>query len=67
MQKQILRPKDVITEYSLSRTTIWRKEREGTFPKKVKLGSRAVGYLKSDLEAWLQSLKAPEPDSEPRP
>jgi predicted DNA-binding transcriptional regulator AlpA len=33
----------------------------------VKLGSRAVGYLKSDLEAWLQSLKAPEPDSEPRP
>ena len=57
MEKQILRPKDVIREFGLSRTTIWRKEREGTFPKKVKIGSRAVGYLRTDLEGWLQGLK----------
>jgi prophage regulatory protein len=57
MQRQVLRPKEVIKEYGLSRTTIWRKERDGTFPKRVRLGSRAVGYLRSDLEAWLQSLK----------
>lgn len=57
MQRQVLRPKEVIKEYGLSRTTIWRKEREGSFPKRVRLGSRAVGYLRSDLEAWLQSLK----------
>lgn len=57
MQRQVLRPKEVIKEYGLSRTTIWRKEQDGTFPKKVRLGARAVGWLKSDLDAWLQSLK----------
>jgi len=57
MQRQVLRPKEVIKEYGLSRTTIWRKERDGTFPKKVRLGARAVGWLKSDLDVWLQSLK----------
>jgi prophage regulatory protein len=57
MANQVLRPKQVIEEYGLSRTTIWRKEREGTFPKRVKIGSRAVGYLRIDLEAWLQGLK----------
>lgn len=57
MQRQVLRPKEVIKEYGLSRTTIWRKEREGTFPKRLKLGARAVGWLRSDLEAWLESLK----------
>jgi len=57
MGKQVLRPKQVIEEYGLSRTTIWRKEREGTFPKRVRLGSRAIGWLRSDLEAWLQGLK----------
>jgi len=55
--KQILRTKEVIHEYGLSRSTIWRKERAGTFPRKVKIGSRAVGYLISDLDTWLQSLK----------
>jgi prophage regulatory protein len=57
MQRQVLRPKEVIREYGLSRTTIWRKERDGTFPKKVRLGSRATGYLRVDLENWLRGLK----------
>jgi prophage regulatory protein len=57
MQRQILRPKEVIKEYGLSRSTIFRLEREAKFPKRVRLGSRDVGYLRSDLEAWVQSLK----------
>lgn len=57
MANQVLRSKQVIEEYGLSRTTIWRKEREGTFPKRVRLGTRAVGWLRSDLETWLKSLK----------
>lgn len=61
--KQILRNKQVVEEYGLSSTTIWRREREGTFPKRVKLaGGRAVGWLRSDLEAWLQGLKGQRTD-----
>lgn len=62
MAKQVLRIKDVVEEYGLSRTSIWRKENLGSFPKRVRLGAgRAVGWLRSDLEAWLQSLKASAP------
>jgi prophage regulatory protein len=42
---------DVIT--GLSRTTRWRLEREGKFPARRKLSSMAVGWLKSEIDAWL--------------
>jgi prophage regulatory protein len=64
MGKQILRTREVVEEYGVSRSFIWRGEKAGTFPKRVKLGPRAVGWLKSDLDEWLQSLKAPAPTSE---
>jgi prophage regulatory protein len=57
MGQQVLRTKQVVAEYGVSRTFIWRGEIAGTFPKRVKLGARAVGWLRSDLEAWLQGLK----------
>lgn len=57
MEQQIIREKEVIKVVGLSRTSIWRKERLGTFPHRIKLGARAVGWLRSDLEAWLQGLK----------
>lgn len=62
MAKQVLRVKDVVEEYGLSRTSIWRKERTGSFPRRVRLGAgRAVGWLRSDLEAWLKTLQTPAP------
>lgn len=62
MEKQILREKELIKIVGLSRTSIWRKERLGTFPRRVKLGAggRAIGWLRSDVEAWLQELKRTE-------
>jgi prophage regulatory protein len=57
MSSHVLRTKQVIKEYNVSRSFIWRGEKAGTFPKRVKLGARAVGWLRTDLEAWLQGLK----------
>jgi prophage regulatory protein len=57
METVVLRTKQVIKEYNVSRSFIWRGEKAGTFPKRVKLGARAVGWLRTDLEAWLQGLK----------
>jgi prophage regulatory protein len=37
----------------LSRTTIWRLERTGQFPRRVLLSARAVGWQESELKAWL--------------
>ncbi len=57
MQDQILRLPKVMELTGKSRTTLWRDEREGRFPKRVKIGPRAVGWLRSSVEKWLQELK----------
>ena len=37
----------------MSRTTRWRLERTGRFPRKRKLSDNAVGWLASEIEAWV--------------
>jgi len=39
----------------LSRPTIYLRIAEGSFPKPVSLGDRAVGWLESEIESWLSS------------
>lgn len=38
-----------------SRSSIYLKMQDGTFPKPIKLGARAVGWLESEIEEWLQA------------
>ncbi|MCY4046115.1 MAG: AlpA family transcriptional regulator, partial [Cellvibrionales bacterium] len=40
----------------LSRSTIYERMDEGTFPKQIQLGLRAVGWLESEVEDWLEAL-----------
>ncbi|MCY4648777.1 MAG: AlpA family phage regulatory protein [bacterium] len=51
----------VVAATGLSRTTLWRLRQTGEFPAPVRLGgdgSRAVGWLRSDIEAWIRSRPA---------
>lgn len=50
----ILGAKEVQRLTSLSRTTIWRKENDGTFPRRVSLGAGRVGWLTSAVNEWIQ-------------
>ena len=38
----------------LSRSTIYLKVAQGSFPKPINLGPRAVGWVASEIDAWLQ-------------
>jgi prophage regulatory protein len=38
----------------LSRSTIYLRMSYGIFPKTVKLGERAVGWIESEILAWLE-------------
>ena len=51
----ILRRKKVETRTGLSRSTIYLRIQEGTFPRPISLGARAVGWLEHEIEAWLAS------------
>jgi prophage regulatory protein len=63
MTDRILRFPSVRDTVGLSHSTIYSRIAEGTFPKPVSLGGRAVGWLESEIEAWIQSKRAT--DEEP--
>ena len=51
----ILRRKQVEKRTGLSRSTIYLRMQEGTFPKPINLGARAVGWLEHEINSWLAS------------
>ena len=53
MEQHILRLPTVKAITGLSRSTIYLRMSEGSFPKQVNLGSRAVGWLASEVAAWM--------------
>lgn len=54
MQTTILRLPEVKSRTGLSRSTIYARIKEGTFPSSVSLGARAVGWIDSEIQQWLE-------------
>jgi prophage regulatory protein len=54
MTHTILRLPNVKASTGLSRSTIYLRISQGTFPKPVKLGGRAVGWVQTEVQEWLQ-------------
>ena len=52
----ILRLPAVKARTGLSRSTIYQRVAEGSFPKPVNLGKRAVGWLDSEISQHLAAL-----------
>ena len=55
VRARILRRKQVQELTGLSRSTIYLRIAQGTFPRAVSLGARAVGWLESEVDEWLNS------------
>lgn len=53
---QVLRLDAVEKMVGLKHSTIYAKVAEGSFPKPIKLSAKAVGWLESDIQAWLEAL-----------
>ena len=51
----ILRRKAVEARTGLSRTTLYDYIKAGRFPRPVRLGDRAVGWVEADVSAWLSA------------
>ena len=56
VQNTILRLPTVKARTGLSRSTIYQRVAEGTFPTPINLGDRAVGWLEAEIEAWISAL-----------
>jgi len=51
---RFLRLPEVMARTGLSRSTIYVRLAEGRFPRPVRLGPRAVGWIESEIDAWMQ-------------
>lgn len=55
MVNKIIRLPQLKDQTGLSRSTIYLRISEGTFPKPISLGVRAVGWIESEITDWIQS------------
>lgn len=46
------RPKVVCSSYPISPASLWRKVKEGSFPKPIKLSAGITAFKNSDLAEW---------------
>jgi prophage regulatory protein len=51
----ILRRRQVEAMTGLSKTTIYARIAAGTFPEPIPLGEKAVGWIESEIQAWIES------------
>lgn len=55
---RILRMKMVVEITGLARSTVYKYIAEGIFPKPITLGNRSVGWVESEVFAWIQARVA---------
>jgi prophage regulatory protein len=63
---RILRIQAVLARTGLSRSTMYRKIDQGTFPRQIKISERCAGWRSSAIDAWLRNPMFYSVDDLPR-
>ncbi len=50
---RVLRLQEVESRTGLRRSAIYQHAGRGTFPKPIRLGGKAAGWIESEVEAWI--------------
>jgi len=56
MSIKLIRIKEVMNRTGLARSTIYKYISEDNFPKPIKLGTRAVAWVESEIEDWMKDI-----------
>lgn len=54
----VLRRAETLSRTGLPESTLYRLMANGQFPRQLKLGPRAVGWLESEVNAWIAERAA---------
>ena len=60
MNERVLKFPELHTKTGLARSTVFKLEKQGKFPKRRKLGNKAVRWLESEVDQWIQALEVVE-------
>lgn len=53
---RLLRLDEVLHTTGIGRNTVYRRIKEGTFPKQVRIGPNSVGWRQSEISQWMNDL-----------
>lgn len=56
--KRLIRVPEVLSRVGFSRTTLYERIKEGSFPERVKIGLRSVAFVESEIDAWIEKVIA---------
>ena len=63
---EILRRREVQARTGLSRSTIYEKIKNRTFPLPISLGAKSVGWIRAEVDAWIEErVRLSRPANEP--
>lgn len=63
MTDRALRQQEVSDKTGMARSTIYKLEQQGKFPKRRKFGTKAVRWLESEVDEWIKNLELADKDA----
>ena len=58
MSEKLLRIPSLTEKTGLGKSTIYQMVKDGRFPKQIKIGLRASGWLESEVDEWIRKQVA---------
>ena len=58
MQARIIRWPELQKKIGVSNVTVWRWEKDGQFPKRIRLGGNSAGWIESEVDKWIEKRAA---------
>lgn len=65
MGDRLLRRREVLALTGLGKTTLWRMERKGQFPKRRQVGASVVAWSEQEVMEWMKGLPPAGQEAEP--
>lgn len=53
--KRLLSFDELKSKVALSRSSIWRLERQGKFPERRKISTNRVGWIEQEVDQWIEA------------
>ena len=63
---RILRQRQVIERVGYSPMHLWRLEKAGKFPLRVRLGPNSVGWVEEEIDTWIENRIAERDSKHPQ-
>ncbi|ATF93370.1 helix-turn-helix transcriptional regulator [Cedecea neteri] len=52
--KRFIRVPEVLNRVGFSRTTLYERIKDGSFPDRVKIGLRSIAFIESEVDEWIE-------------